>query len=365
MRNTFVSAFTCLALVAGCGKSDKPAPGGSDTGATPATGGAVGLTGAGATFPYPLYGKWIAEYQKATPGVTINYQSIGSGGGVKQVIAKTVDFGASDVPMSDEELGKAGAPILHIPTTLGAVVIAYNLPSVKEPLKLTPDAIAGIYLGDIKNWNDPKIAESNPGVTLPGDAISVAFRADGSGTTGVFTNYLAAVSPVWKDKVGAGKSVAFPAGSGAKGNEGVAGVVKGTPGSLGYVELAYAKQNGIAFAQVKNANGEFVTASTESVTAAAAGSLAAIPADYRTSIVNPPGAGAYPIAAFTYLLLYQNLDDAAKAKAIAQYVWWALHDGQKLCAPLDYAPLPAELVTKLEATLRTLTAAGQPALPKA
>jgi phosphate transport system substrate-binding protein len=367
MRKTSFVAIFALAAVA-CGKGGGPVNKDNGSGTAPVTAegngkaGEVSLTGAGATFPYPLYSKWIAEYAKATPNVTINYQSIGSGGGIKQVTAKTVDFGASDAPMSDEELGKAPGKLLHFPTTLGAVVLAYNLPDVKDQLKLTPDVVAGIYLGDIKNWNDKKIADANPGVKLPDEAISVAYRSDGSGTTNVFTSYLSAVSPTWKDKVGAGKSVSFPTGSGGKGNEGVAGLIKTTPGTIGYIEIAYAKQTNQPFALIANKAGKFVAPSADTISAAAAG--VKMPDDFRVSIVNADGDNAYPISSFTYLLVYQDMDDAVKGKALAQFVWWALHDGQKFCAPLDYAPLPDALVKAEEAKLQSLTAKGQPLLPK-
>jgi len=363
MRKLLLVAF----LVAACGKSKDSGPVNKDNGSgsqpasdTPKTG-AVDLTGAGATFPAPLYAKWIAEYAKATPGVAINYQSIGSGGGIKQITEKTVDFGASDAPMKDEELAKAPGTLVHFPTTLGAVVLAYNLPDVKDQLKLTPDIVAGIFLGDIKTWNDKKIADANPGVKLPGDAISVAYRSDGSGTTAVFTSYLSAISPAWKDKVGAGKSVSFPVGSGGKGNEGVAGLIKTTPGTIGYVEIAYAKQTNQPFALIANKAGKFVAPSPDSISAAAAG--VTMPDDFRVSIVNAEGDGAYPIASFTYLLVYQDMDDPVKGKAVAQFIWWALHDGQKFCAPLDYAPVPDAVIKREEAKLRSLTAKGQPLLP--
>ncbi len=358
-------ALSLIPLAFACGKSKDAGPvTGSSTassGSAPAGGDTVALTGAGATFPYPLYSKWIAEYEKANPKVTINYQSIGSGGGIKQVTAKTVDFGASDAPMTDDELGKAPGKLLHFPTTLGAVVLAYNLPDVKEQLKLTPDIVAGIFLGDIKTWDDKKIADANPGVKLPSDAISVAYRSDGSGTTNVFTSYLSAISGTWKDKVGAGKSVAFPIGSGATGNEGVAGLIKTTPGTVGYIEIAYAKQTNQPFALIQNKAGKYVAPSADSISAAAAG--VKMPDDFRVSIVNADGDGAYPIASFTYLLVYQDMDDAVKGKALAQFIWWALHDGQKFSAPLDYAPLPDTVVKMEEAKLHSLTAKGQALLP--
>jgi len=320
------------------------------------------LQGAGATFPYPLYSKWVAEYQKANPKVRINYQSIGSGGGIRQIIEKTVDFGASDAPMTDAELAKAPGQLVHIPTTLGAVVLAYNLADVKSGLKLTPDVVAGIFLGDIKTWDDPKIAKDNPDLKLPKDPITVATRSDGSGTTAVFTDYLSKISPAWKEKVGAGKSVKFPVGLGAKGNEGVAGQVKTTPGTIGYIELAYAKQTGATYAFVQNAAGKFVEPSLAGISAAAAGVSKEMPDDFRVSIANAPGDASYPIASFTYILVYADAADAAKAKAVAGFLWWAIHDGQKLASDLFYAPLPPEVVAKEEAKLKTLTAGGKPLL---
>jgi phosphate transport system substrate-binding protein len=346
-----------LAL-AGCGKSDdKKGPVGKPTG--PEGGGSEGggsageLTGAGATFPYPLYSKWMHAYHEKT-GVKINYQSIGSGGGIKQITAQTVDFGASDAPMKDDELAAAPGKIVHIPTTIGAVVVAYNVEGLKEPLKLTPDTVAGIFLGDIKKWNDAKLAADNPGVALPDKDIGVAFRSDGSGTTAVFTDYLAKVSPAWKDKVGAGKSVKFPVGMGAKGNEGVAGQIKTTPGAVGYIELAYAKQTNQPYAHVKNADGQFVDATEDNISAAAAALAKDMPADYRVSITNAPGPTSYPISSFTYILVYEDTKNDGKAKALSDFLTWAIHDGQEMGPPLHYAKLPAELVGKLEATIKTL-----------
>ena len=329
------------------------------------SGGGGSLTGAGSTFINPLMMKWVAAYGKVDAGTTVNYQSVGSGAGVKQLIAKTVDFADSDVAMTDEELKSAGAPIVHLPAAMGAVVLAYNVPDLKDRLKLTPDLIAGIYLGEITTWSDPKIAAANPGVTLPSSNISVVYRADGSGTTGVFTGYLSAVSPTWKSKVGEGKSVQFPVGAGAKGNDGVAGVIKTTAGAIGYVELAYAtsKGNEIPFALLQNAAGKFIDATTDSVSAAAAGAVDKMPDDLRMSIVNAPGDAAYPISSFTYLLVYADMPDAAKGKALAKFISWDLHDGQALAAPNGYAPLPAALVAKEDAKLKALTAGGKPALP--
>ena len=314
------------------------------------------LTGAGATFPYPLYSKWFAEYAAKT-GVKINYQSIGSGGGIRQLSEQTVDFGATDAPMSDAELAKAkGGPVLHIPTVLGAVVIIYNLPELTQPLKLTGETIAAIYQGQITRWNDPRIASQNAGVTLPATDILVVHRSDGSGTTYVFTDYLAAVNKAWATKPGKGKELQWPVGLGAKGNDGVAGQVKQTPGAIGYVELAYATQNKLTMASVANAAGELTAPSIASVTAAAAGAAAKLPAttDYRVSIVNAPGAGVYPISSFTWIIVYQKQTDAAKGKKLVDFLRWALADGQAMAAPLDYAPLPEAMRAGLAERLGTI-----------
>jgi len=316
------------------------------------------INGAGATFPFPLYSKWFSDYHKAHPDIQINYQSIGSGGGIQQITRRTVHFGASDAPMSEAELSKAPG-IQHIPTVLGAVVIVYHLAGAPA-LKLTPEALAGIFLGKITTWNDPAIAASNAGVPLPASGIAVAHRSDGSGTTAVFTDYLAKVSPEWKSGPGAGKSVAWPTGLGGKGNEGVTGIVKQTEGAIGYVELAYAKQNKLSVAELKNRSGAFVKPSIESVSAAAAG--AQMPDDYRVSITDAAGAGAWPISSFTYLLVYKDQADAKKGEALLRFLWWAIHDGQKGAAQLDYAPLPEAVVKKVESTLKSMTAAGKPVL---
>ena len=329
----------------------------SDSGGVRAAGGGgatssgVALVGAGATFPYPLYSKWIDEYAKKT-GVKINYQSIGSGGGVKQFSEQTVDFGASDAPMSDTELaGAKGGPVLHIPTVIGLVAIAYNLPGVTQPLRLTGPIVADIYQGKITKWSDTRIASVNPGATLPASDIVVVHRSDGSGTTYVFSDYLSSVSPAWKTSPGTGKDLQWPVGLGAKGNEAVAGQVKQTPGSIGYVELAYVKQNKLSTASIQNAAGQFVAPSAAGATAAAAGAISKFPpnTDYRISIVNAAGAEAYPITSFTWLLVYERMADAAKAKKLSDFVKWALTDGEKDAAALDYAPLPPSLVSRLTA----------------
>jgi phosphate transport system substrate-binding protein len=295
------------------------------------------INGAGATFPYPIYSKWFDEYAKVDPSVRFNYQSIGSGGGQKQILAQTVDFGASDGPMSDDNLAKAPGKILHIPTVAGADVVAYNLPGNPE-LKLDADTIAGIFLGNIKNWNDPKITALNPGVNLPNQEIVVVHRSDGSGTTYIWTDYLSKISPEWKSKVGTNTSVNWPTGIGGKGNEGVAGQVKQTPGALGYVELIYAVQNKMPYAEVKNSAGKFVKPSLESITAAMA--TAQIPDDFRFSMTNAPGESAYPIAGATWLLVYQQQKDAGKGKKLVEFLKWAAKDGEKMAMDLQYAPLP-------------------------
>lgn len=319
------------------------------------------LNGAGASFPYPIYSKWFDEYRKVDPTVQINYQSIGSGGGVRQILERTVDFGASDGPMTDEELAKAQREILHIPTVIGAVSVVYNVPGVKTSgLKLDGATLADIFLGKITKWNDPRITSQNPGLSLPNTPITVVHRSDGSGTTFIFSDYLSAVSSTWKEKVGAGKSLNWPVGLGAKGNEGVAGLVRQLPGSIGYVEQAYAEQNGLAQAALKNKAGYYVLPSPKAASLAAAG--VHIPDDYRVSIVNADGKEAYPIASFTWLLVYKNAYDEGKGKKLAEFLWWAIHDGQKYAADLHYAPLPDAVVKKLEGTLKTLNYNGKPFL---
>src|SRR5256712_1233489 len=295
------------------------------------------INGAGATFPYPIYSKWFDEYAKVDPSVRFNYQSIGSGGGQKQILAQTVDFGASDGPMSDDNLAKAPGKLLHIPTVAGADVVAYNL-SGNPALKFDADTIAGIFLGRIKKWNDPKITALNPGVTLPDQEIVVVHRSDGSGTTYIWTDYLSKISPEWKTKVGTNTSVNWPTGVGGKGNEGVAGQIKQTPGAVGYVELIYAVQNKMPYAEIKNAAGEFVKATLESVTAALA--AAEIPDDFRFSMTNSPGRDAYPIAGATWLLVYQQQKDPAKGKKLVEFLKWSMTKDEGMAKNLDYAQLP-------------------------
>jgi phosphate transport system substrate-binding protein len=308
----------------------------------------VQINGAGATFPYPIYSKWFSEYNKLHPEVEINYQSIGSGGGIKQLASQTVFFGASDGPMSDDQLKSAPGPILHLPTVLGGVVPIYNVPGVTAELKFTGPVLAELILGKITKWNDPQIAKLNPGVKLPDTDVTVAHRSDGSGTTYIFVDYLCKASEEFKKTIGGvATSIQWPVGIGGKGNEGVAGLVKQTPGAMGYVELIYATQNKIPYGPVQNAAGEFLPASLASVTAAAASASKSMPADFRVSITNAPGKGAYPISSFTWLLYYEKPTDKAKAKVMVDFTKWALTDGQKYCADLGYAPLPPEVV-KLE-----------------
>ena len=320
--------------------------------------GSVSLQGAGASFPNPLYQKWMSEYGKVKPNVKLDYQSIGSGGGIKQLKEQTVDFGASDAPMKDEDLKSAPGEVLHVPTVLGAVVITYNLEGVSHPLRFSAEVLADIFLGKIKKWNDPKIAADNPGVTLPSTDITVVHRSDSSGTSAVFTDYLSKVSAEWKEKVGAGTSPSWPIGLGQKGNEGVTGQVKQTPNTVGYVELAYAVQNKLPVAQIKNASGNFITPSIDAVTAAASGSLATTPDDLRVSITNAAGADAYPISSYTYILVYKAQKDAAKGKALVDFLWWGIHDGEGFAKDLQYAPLPADIVKRAEAKINSVTANG-------
>ena len=311
------------------------------------------LNGAGATFPYPMYSKWFSDYNKLHPDVQINYQSIGSGGGVRQVLNGTVDFGASDGPMTDEQLKEAKTKILHIPTVLGADVPAYNIPGVSGEIKFTPEALAGIFLGKIQNWNDPAIAKVNPGVNLPNQSIIVVHRSDGSGTTYIFTDYLSKVSKEWEASVGKGTSVKWPVGLGGKGNEGVAGQIRQLQGSIGYVELIYAVENKITYGSVKNAAGNFVKASLDGVTEAAASSPK-MPADFRVSITNAPGKTAYPISSFTWLLVPEQAQDPKKGKILADFLNWMVTDGQKTTAQLSYAPLPDNVVEKVKAAIKQI-----------
>jgi phosphate transport system substrate-binding protein len=358
-RSTLLALAAAGLVSAACsGGESKGTPDSAAASPSPATAssGGVDLTGAGATFPQPIYSKWFSDYAAKT-GVKINYQSIGSGGGIRQIQEGTVDFGASDAPMTDDEMAKAkGGPILHFPTVLGADVITYNVPGVTQSLQLTGDVIADIFLGKITKWNDARITALNQGVKLPASDILVVHRSDGSGTTYVFTDYLSAVSPAWAAGPGKAKDVKWPVGLGGKGNEGVAGQIKQTPGTIGYVELAYANQNRLPVAKVKNAAGQFVSPSITSITAAAAGALEKLGAntDYRVSIVNPPGAEAYPISSFTWLLVYQRQQDGVKGKKLVDFMRWALTDGEASAAALDYAPLPETVSKQLLDRLATI-----------
>jgi phosphate transport system substrate-binding protein len=309
------------------------------------------LTGAGATFPYPMYSKWFSEYHKIHPEVQVNYQSIGSGGGIRQVTVGTVDFGASDMPMTDKQLQDAKMKILHIPTVLGADVPAYNVPGLSGEVKFTPEALAGIFLGKISKWNDKEITSANPGVNFPDQPIIVVHRSDGSGTTFIWTDYLSKVSPEWKSQVGADTSVKWPIGMGQKGNEGVSGMIRQLSGSIGYVELIYAVQNNISYGSVRNSAGNFVKASLDGVTAAAA-SAPKMPADFRVSITNAPGKDAYPISSFTWLLIPAQSKDAAKGKILAEFLKWMVTDGQKMTSALSYAPLPDNVVAKVKDAIK-------------
>ncbi|HEY5373675.1 MAG TPA: phosphate ABC transporter substrate-binding protein PstS [Polyangiaceae bacterium] len=341
-----------LALAACKGNQPAPAPGSSAAAPEPKKDEGVSLNGAGATFPFPLYSKWISEYNKENPLVKINYQSIGSGGGIRQIIAGTVDFGATDAPMKEDEAKQAPSKLFHIPATIGAVVVAYNLPEVTSTLKLAPEVLVAIYQGKIKKWNDPKIKADNPDAKLPANEISVVYRTDGSGTTAVFTDYLSKISADWKEKIGAGKSVAWPIGLGAKGNEGVTGQIKTTPYTIGYIERAYASQNKLPMLELKNKSGKFVAPTIEAMSAAA--DAVEMPDELFVSLSNAEGEAVYPITSYSYLLVYENAKDPVKGEALAKYVWWGLHDGQKFSKDLDYAPIPAKVLSKVEARLKEL-----------
>ena len=352
MRTTLLAVFATIILAScGSGKTDDK----KDAAKTDA-----GLLGAGATFPYPLYSKMFDVYHTAF-GTQVNYQSIGSGGGIKQLQERTVDFGASDAPMNDEQISKSPAPIVHIPICMGAVVLTYNLPGVTDAIKFTPDVVADIFLGKITKWNDKGIAKLNPGVKLPDLAIAVIHRSDGSGTSYVFTDYLSKVSKEWNDKVGKKTSVDWPAGLGAKGNEGVTGMVKQTPGGIGYVELVYAVKNNLPVGSLQNKAGNYVPASLASVTAAA---NVEIPADMRVSITNTEAADGYPISSFTYVLVYADQSyggrDEAKAKDLIKLVNWMLHDGQQYTEPLNYAPLSKDVIKRAEDILKTVKFGDKP-----
>jgi phosphate transport system substrate-binding protein len=317
----------------------------------------LSLNGAGATFPFPLYSKWIAEYHRLYPSLRINYQSIGSGGGIRQIVAETVDFGATDAPIQGDEAKGARGPLMHLPMAIGSIVIGYQLDGVVGELHLTPGVLAGIFLGEIKRWNDPELTAANPNMALPDREITVVFRTDGSGSTAALTEYLSSVSPTWKTRVGSGKNVRWPVGLGAKGNEGVTGLVKGTPGSIGYTELAYARQNGLRAALIRNRAGKFVAPSPDAALAAA--ESVELPDELHVSLIDAPGDAAYPIASYTYLLVYEQPRDADKGQALARFLWWAVHDGQRYAKQLDYAPLPAKVVAKVQSRLEGLNAGGK------
>lgn len=351
MKKLTLAALIVGLAAAACSPDKKDGAASGTTG----NGGSVDLTGAGATFPYPLYSKWFADYATKT-GVKINYQSIGSGGGIRQLSEGTVDFGASDSPMSDEDISKAKGAVMHFPTVLGAVAVTYNMPELTAPLRLSGVVLGDIFAGKITKWNDARIAALNPGVKLPSSDILVVHRSDGSGTTFVFTDYLTAVSPAWASGPGRGKEVAWPVGLGGKGNEGVSGQVKQTPGAIGYVELAYAKQNKLPSAAIQNQAGNFIVPSPEGMTAAAAGVSEKLAGntDYRVSIVNAAGADAYPISSFTWILVYSQQSDSVKGRKLRDFLRWALTEGESQAASLDYAPLPAAMATRLTARLDSI-----------
>lgn len=346
-RRAFLHALGLLALAPGCSRNED----------------AISLHGAGATLPYPLYSKWTAEYHRLYPNVTINYQSIGSGGGVRQLIARTIDFGASDVPvLADEAREVRPDALVHVPTAVGSVVVSYKLTSLKTPLKLTPAVLADIFLGKITRWSAPELVALNPEAGLPDVPITVVYRSDGSGTTAIFSEFLGSASTVWRERVGSGKNVRWPIGMGAKGNEGVTGQLQSREGVIGYTELAYATQNALPCAELQNRAGRFVGPSPTAAAAAAEG--VELTASLHGSLVGAPGEGAYPLSAYTYLLVYKDALDPKKGEALARFLWWALHDGQRFTRALDYAPLPPRVVRQAEAALHALRVNGTPALAR-
>jgi phosphate transport system substrate-binding protein len=348
------AALLSLSIV-GCDKSQPPTQdNGQPAAATTPAASPVRLNGAGSTFVYPLMSRWSSDYQKIAPMVQINYQSIGSGGGIRQLTERTVQFGATDGPMTDDQLKEAKSPVVHIPLAMGAVVPTYNLPDLPHAIRFTPEALADIFLGNIKAWNDPRIGSANLDMKLPATPIVVVHRSDGSGTTYVWVDYLSKVSPDWKAKVGVATSVNWPVGIGGKGNEGVAGTVRQTPASIGYVELTYALQNKMPVAQIKNQSGKFVEATVDSVTAAAAGVLATIPDDLRYSITNSPGEMAWPASGTVWAVIYQDMPAGPERQSLVGFLRWAVHDGQKSCKSLDYAQLPAELVQRVTVKLDSI-----------
>jgi phosphate transport system substrate-binding protein len=361
---TFTAALLTATIFMGCGgNGNKSATDSTKQSPVVSAGDSNTLLGAGSTFVYPLFSKLFAAYDKET-GVKVNYQSIGSGGGILQLTNKTIDFGDSDAPLNDDQVKKIGADVLHIPMCSGAVVISYNLPELKGTLKLTPDVLANIFLGKITKWNDPQIAKINPGTALPATAIFIAHRSDGSGTTNIFTTYLAKVSPEWNTKPGKGSAISWPAGIGGKGNEGVAGLIKQTPGSIGYIELAYAIQNKMAYADLQNKSGSFITPTVASTSAA--GNIT-MPADAKVSLSNTDAKDGYPISGFTWALIYKEQNYAGRsrqrAEKVAKLLWWNIHEGQKYCKDLNYAPLSPAAATVAEAILKSATFDGKPLIP--
>lgn len=361
MKNLFLTiVIFAVALGVSCSGESM---GNKDGGGTSSdSSGAIKIGGAGATFPRPIYQKWMSEYGKLNPNIKLDYQSVGSGAGQRAILDKTADFGASDDPMKDEDLKKAESEIIHIPTVLGAVVITYNLEGIDKPLQFSPETVADIYLGKIKKWNDPKIASDNAGVNLPDTDITPVYRSDSSGTTGVFTDYFAKVSPEFKEKITYSKQPNWVqgVGMGGKGNEGVMGQVKKTPNTLGYVEVAYAKENGLPVALIKNKTGKFVEPTIENISAAAEGIADKMPEDLRISITDADGENAYPISSFTYILAYKEQKDATKGKALVDFLWWSIHDGAKFAKDLHYAPLPEKVVAKVEGKISSISANGKP-----
>jgi len=358
-RNIVIILILAGVLLAGCVSKPAEVPVIQPTKA-PQT---ITLNGAGATFPYPLLSKWSSEYNKINPNIQINYQSVGSGAGIKQITEKTVNFGATDAPLTEQEFSNVGG-ILQIPETIGAVVVAYNLPGIQKGVKLSGDVVADIFIGKIKKWNDPRITSPNSDIVFPDKDIIVAHRSDGSGTTFVFTDYLTAVSPDWKSKVGKGKSVNWPVGLGGKGNEGVSGLLSQNPYSIGYIELAFAKLQNIPYAYIKNKAGKFIEPTLETTSSAAAGAVPNLPAGDASwssvSIVDAPGDNSYPIGSFTYLLVYKDQADLTNGKALAEFLWWAVHDGQKYSSDLLYVPLPEQVISLNEKTIRLMNYNGQP-----
>ena len=360
-KQSFAAVFALSIAVFGAACSGQPI-GQSNGGATTESGATVRFQGSGSTFVKPMMDKWTSEFGKINSNVKVDYQSTGSGAGIKAIQSQTSDFGATDAAMSDDEFKQTTAgEIVHLPVVLGAVVLTYNLESVKQPLRLSPELIADIYLGKIKKWNDGKIQTENPGVTLPDSDIVPVFRADGSGTSDIFTDFLSKTVPEWKEKIGRTKNPQLPqgVGFGGKGNEGVMGQVKQTPNTIGYVELTFAKANNLPTALIKNSAGSYVEPNGESVSSAAAGMIGRMPEDLRFEITNAEGANSYPISGITYVLVYKDQKDATKGKALADFLWWAIHDGEKYVRDLHYAPLPAELVKKVETKINSLSSGGK------